>query len=150
MNRIIVLVILFFAGIQLSAQQSILGKWTSIDDKTGKPRSYVQIYETTSGKVEGKILQTIPIPGEPADPVCVDCPKDDARYYQKVNGMVIITKMDPTNNLKSAKGGRILDPESGNEYGCILTLTENGEKLKVRGFLGLKALGRTQVWKRTK
>lgn len=149
MNRFIVFCVMIFASSNLVAQSSILGKWTSIDDSTGKPRSYVEIYKTPSGKIEGKILRVIPGPGDEADPICDECPKNDPRHNKKVNGMVIITNMNLATNQQSAKGGLILDPESGNEYGCILTLAENKKELKVRGFLGFKALGRTQVWKRT-
>jgi uncharacterized protein (DUF2147 family) len=45
-------------------------------------------------------------------------------------------------------GGTILDPESGKMYKCLLSLEDGGEKLKVRGFIGLSLLGRTQYWLR--
>ena len=45
-------------------------------------------------------------------------------------------------------GGTILDPESGKVYKCLLSLEDGGDKLKVRGFIGLSLLGRTQYWLR--
>ncbi|MEA3004911.1 MAG: hypothetical protein QOI94_180, partial [Acidobacteriaceae bacterium] len=45
-------------------------------------------------------------------------------------------------------GGTILDPESGKMYKCLLSREDGGEKLKVRGFIGLSLLGRTQYWLR--
>ena len=148
-KKIILLCLLCFGfSFSLVAQNSILGKWKSIDDETGKPRSYVEIYENGKGVLEGKILKVIPGPGDEADPICDECSKSDPRHGQPVNGMVIITKMKIASNKKSAKSGKILDPESGNVYGCILTLNEDGKSLKVRGYLGIKALGRTQIWQR--
>ena len=147
MRIIASLVLCLGLSFTLSAQ-SILGKWKSIDDETGKPRSYVEIYKNSSGQVEGKILQVIPGPDDEADPICDECPKDDPRFNQKVNGMVIITKMKASSDNQSARSGLILDPETGNEYRCLLSLDDNGKKLKVRGYIGIKALGRTQIWEK--
>jgi uncharacterized protein (DUF2147 family) len=44
-------------------------------------------------------------------------------------------------------GGTIYDPDSGRTYSCRFELLEQ-DRLKVRGFLGLSLLGRTQVWTR--
>jgi uncharacterized protein (DUF2147 family) len=141
--------ILFMAtSFWASGQSTILGKWKSIDDETGKARSFVQVYQTSAGLIEGKILEVIPGPGDESDPICNECPKDDPRHGKKVNGMVIITKMKLADDKITAKGGRILDPESGSEYGCILSLANGGKELKVRGFLGFAVLGRTQIWQR--
>ncbi len=45
-------------------------------------------------------------------------------------------------------GGEILDPETGWTYRCRFTISAEGEKLFVRGYLGLAVLGRTQTWTR--
>jgi uncharacterized protein (DUF2147 family) len=45
-------------------------------------------------------------------------------------------------------GGQILDPENGNVYRCKMELRDQGAKLKVRGFMGISLLGRTQTWLR--
>jgi uncharacterized protein (DUF2147 family) len=42
--------------------------------------------------------------------------------------------------------GEIYDPENGKTYACHLTLSEDGKRLKVRGFVGFSMLGRTEVW----
>lgn len=146
--RITTIILFLACGFFAQGQSTILGKWKSIDDETGKARSYVQIYQGANGQIEGKILEVIPGPGDEADPICDECAKSDPRYGKKVNGMVIITKMKLAANNKSAKSGKILDPETGNEYGCILTLNETNKTLKVRGFLGFAALGRTQIWQK--
>lgn len=43
-------------------------------------------------------------------------------------------------------GGSILDPKSGKIYRA--KITAQGNKLLVRGYLGISLLGRTQVWKK--
>jgi uncharacterized protein (DUF2147 family) len=45
------------------------------------------------------------------------------------------------------KDGTIYDPESGSTYSCIIK-AKNDNTLDIRGFVGVKALGRTDVWKR--
>ena len=48
---------------------------------------------------------------------------------------------------KEWSGGRILDPEDGNTYKCKIALNKDGT-LKLRGYIGIPALGRTQTWHR--
>jgi uncharacterized protein (DUF2147 family) len=47
-----------------------------------------------------------------------------------------------------SSGGKVLDPGNGKVYRCYVALTDGGDKLKVRGFIGISLLGRTQVWLR--
>ena len=43
-------------------------------------------------------------------------------------------------------GGEILDPDDGSVYRCKLRVTGAGQKLEVRGFIGISLFGRTQIW----
>ena len=45
-------------------------------------------------------------------------------------------------------GGEILDPENGKIYKSKMSLVDDGNKLNVRGFIGISLLGRTQTWER--
>lgn len=44
-------------------------------------------------------------------------------------------------------GGTIYDPNSGNTYRCTLRLVD-ADTLKVRGYIGIPLLGRTETWRR--
>ena len=44
-------------------------------------------------------------------------------------------------------GGTIYDPNSGKTYRCIITWVDR-ETLKVRGYIGVPMLGRTETWTR--
>jgi uncharacterized protein (DUF2147 family) len=46
-----------------------------------------------------------------------------------------------------AKNGRIYDPDSGNTYTASMVASDS--ELKVRGYVGVALLGRTEVWHRT-
>ncbi|CAN5390641.1 DUF2147 domain-containing protein [soil metagenome] len=44
--------------------------------------------------------------------------------------------------------GEIYDPESGKTYGCKMTL--EGDKLNIRGYIGISLFGRTEIFERIK
>ncbi len=46
------------------------------------------------------------------------------------------------------EGGKILDPKNGKIYDSKAKLVDGGQKLEVRGFMGVSLLGRTQTWDR--
>lgn len=68
--RGLILLLLLFAYPCLA--QDIVGKWKTIDDEDGKPRSIVEIYKQGE-KYFGKIVEIFYRPGEPTDPVCNLC-----------------------------------------------------------------------------
>ncbi|WP_431610914.1 DUF2147 domain-containing protein [Chryseobacterium sp. 'Rf worker isolate 10'] len=117
----------------------IEGKWKTIDDKTKQPRSIVEIFKKTDGKYYGKISQLL---AKANNPNCVAC-KDD-RKGKPIIGLEIIRGLSKDGD--EFTGGTITDPESGKSYKC--TITRSGDKLNVRGYLGLSLLGRTQVWEK--
>ena len=43
--------------------------------------------------------------------------------------------------------GTIYDPENGSTYSCEINMKDKST-LEIRGYIGVKALGRTDVWKR--
>ena len=45
-------------------------------------------------------------------------------------------------------GGRILDPMNGNEYSCKMRVEAGGQRLVVRGYIGVSLLDRSQIWTR--
>jgi uncharacterized protein (DUF2147 family) len=132
----------FPAGISFAADlSSPIGEWKTFDDKTGKARAIVRIYEQ-DGRLFGKIERSM-TPGAESR-VCAMC--TDERKDQPMLGLVIIRNMKRTD--EGYAGGDILDPDNGSVYRCKLHLDEGGAKLVVRGYIGISLLGRTQIWER--
>ncbi|MDW3193971.1 MAG: DUF2147 domain-containing protein [Cytophagales bacterium] len=133
---LIVALALFGMTVGLQAQ-SIVGKWKTVDDNSGKERSVVEIFQEDD-KYFGKIIKFIPGPDEDPDPICDEC--KGKKKDQKIVGLQIIEDMEKEGD--QYEGGEILDPENGKVYDCKLWI-EDG-KLKVRGYIMF--LYRTQTW----
>lgn len=130
------------AGAPARAEEAApVGRWTTIDDATGKPTSVVRIWEE-DGKLRGEVESVVVKPGEDPAPRCTKC--EGARKDQPIVGMVIL--WDLVRDGGQWKGGQILDPDNGSTYRCTLEPADGGEKLKVRGYIGISLFGRTQVW----
>ena len=121
---------------------SPVGLWKTIDDKTGKPRSLIRIHETSG--VYSAVVEKGLREGDTGEAVCDKC--TDERKNQKIIGMTIAKDLTEKNGVY--QGGQILDPENGKTYKCKMTLDETGNKLEVRGFVGISLLGRSQTWLR--
>ena len=122
---------------------SPIGLWKSIDDRTGKPTAIIRITEI-EGRFQGRIEKVFPEPGESANPVCSEC-KGELRD-QPVVGMTILTELRHIGDEYA--DGQILDPDSGKLYRCTARLLDGGNRLSIRGYIGIPLLGKTQVWLR--
>lgn len=123
------------------AQDSPVGVWKTIDDNTGVARSHIEIYEK-GGKYYGKILKLLE---EGVPETCPECPGD--KKGKPLIGMEILWDMKDYKDYWSY--GKIMDPENGKIYKCNIYL-EEGDKLRVRGYVGFAAIGRNQYWHRVK
>lgn len=144
MTRIVPLVMLMafvWAEFALAAESPV-GKWNTIDDKSGKVMSEVEIYEQ-GGKLFGKIT-ALADPNDAAGKPKICTPCEGADKNQPVVGLIIIR--DLVLDGDSYTGGTLLDPDDGKIYDGEVWL-EDG-KLKVRGYLAF--FYRTQTWVRAK
>ena len=131
---------LFFFAILFAQSQTVVGKWKTIDDETGKAKAIVEIYEE-SGKIYGKVVDILE--EENKKRVCSNCSGDDKD--KPILGMIVIKGLSKKGSQYT--NGKILDPKNGKLYKSYITL-ETKDKLKVRGYIGISLLGRTQYWYR--
>lgn len=142
MKKRLTILVLFISCVFYSQNKSVLGKWKTIDDETGEVKSIVEIYEK-SGKIYGKVIEILDVTHK--NSLCKNCSGEDAN--KPILGLTVIKGL--TRDGKEYNSGKILDPKSGKLYQCFITL-EGNEKLKVRGYIGISLLGRTQYWQRVK
>lgn len=133
--------VLFLCWTQVAfSTQSIDGLWTTMDDATGKRRAIVRL-EVSDGVLNGTIVSVVPQAGDVGK--CSKCPgtlKD-----KPIKGLRFIWGLKEK-GYGEWSGGEILDPKTGKIYRAKLML--KGNKLYVRGYLGVSLLGRTQIWTR--
>lgn len=125
-----------------TAQISPVGRWNTVDDKTGEIKSEINITDT-AGVLSGNVTKLLRKDAK-QDEVCDKC--SDDRKDKPILGMQIIRGAKKAEGKDVWEDGKILDPENGRNYTLRLTPVEGGKKLEVRGSIG--PFGRTQTWVR--
>ncbi len=119
--------------------QSVDGCWATIDDDDGSVKSYVKIYSEGGAKV-GDIVKLTVNGGR-----CVDC-------ADRYDGRVLRNERIMSGFRADGdryEDGKIIDPKSGRTYNGIMNLVSgNSDRLYLRGYIGVRALGRSQTWRR--
>lgn len=122
------------------AQASPVGCWATVDDGDGSVKSYVKIYQSGNTLV-GDIVRLTQNNGR-----CVDC-------ADRFNGRVLRNERIMTGFTRDGdryENGNLVDPKSGRTYNGVMNLVEgNSDRLYLRGYLGIRALGRSQTWRRS-
>ena len=135
--------LLFICVSSFGQINKIVGKWKTIDDKDGSPKSVVFIFKATNGKYYGKIEKLFKDP----DKLCAEC--DGVNKNKPIVGLMIIN--DLVEKDGKLTGGTILDPKTGKVYKCNISFNVDTEDLNVRGSLDRGGLiGRSQTWLRVK
>ncbi|MGH8062800.1 MAG: DUF2147 domain-containing protein, partial [Pseudoxanthomonas sp.] len=106
LQRLSITLLLLAIPFACFAQNSPVGRWKTIDDETGKPKSIVEIYKTTSGTLAGKVVEILLSDNGP-NPLCDKC--SGSNRNKPIKGMVILwnLKADGENHWN---GGTVLDP----------------------------------------
>jgi uncharacterized protein (DUF2147 family) len=130
-----------FSTLQDTESDRLLGVW---EPSNGKARVKI---EKIGNKYYGKIVWL----KEPNDPATnqpkVDSKNQDASMRTvPLKGYRMLKDFTYSGNSQW-ENGTIYDPENGSTYKCIIKMTD-ANTLDIRGYIGIEALGRTDVWKR--
>ncbi len=120
---------------------SPVGRWKTIDDRTGKVRGIVDLHEQ-NGEIYGTVESIIdpPIPNA----TCYLCTGD--LKDKPIVGMRVLWDLQKDSDQWT--GGHVLDPETGRSYRASIALEDGGKKLRMHGYVLMPIFGRTQHWVR--
>ena len=141
MRNFILVGLLASVAFSASAQNatSPIGKWKTLDDKSGKPMTVTEVYEAKNGTLAAKIVENLGLP-----PTCANC--SDEHKDKPTVGMVTLW------NLKANKdgtwgGGSGYKPSEDREFNAkSIKLVDGGKKLEVKGCVSI--ICRTATWVR--
>ncbi|MEZ4877276.1 MAG: DUF2147 domain-containing protein [Flavobacterium sp.] len=132
--------VLFFIVFSTSIfAQTIEGKWKTIDTKTQKELSIIEIYKKDN-QFYGKLLKISNVLSSHAD-----CEKCFAKIKNNsLIGKNVIVKMQKQDNLYK---GKLIDPFSDKSYTCVIKMLSNST-LEINAYSVLPLFGRTQIWRK--
>ena len=140
MRKLILAALLASVAFSASAQNatSPIGKWKTLDDKSGKPMTITEVYETKNGTLAAKIVENLGLPA-----TCANC--SDEHKGKPMVGMLTLW------NLKANKDGTWAGsgykPSEDREFKAkSVKLIEGGKKLEVKGCVSI--ICRTATWVR--
>lgn len=125
--------------------RAVAGDWTSYGDDGREAQAVIRL-TIDGGQLRGQIVRLLPTERYPTPSFrCDDC---EGRYAG-VDLRTVPLFQDMRWEGDEWAGGRIVDPENAKTYRAVVRL-DGADRLEVRGYIGVRALGRTQVWRRAR
>ena len=127
MRKIILAGLLASVAFTASAQNatSPLGKWKTLDDKTGKAMTITEVYMTKNGTMAAKIVENLGLPA-----TCAEC---SGEYKGKPTvGIVTLWNLKEKNGVWG--GGEGYKPSEDTKFKAkSIKVIDGGKKLEVTG-----------------
>ena len=135
---LIIILILALLPAVAFAQSSPIGKWRTLDDKTGKPMTVTEVYAAKNGTLAAKIVENLGLP-----PTCTECSGE----HQGKPFVGIVTLW----NVKQKDGawgdGEGYKPSEDTKFRAkSVKLIDGGKKLEVTGCKAIFC--RSAIWER--
>jgi uncharacterized protein (DUF2147 family) len=141
LSLLIITGIISISGIHVEESDLIVGIWEPSD---GKARIKI---EKIGSKYYGRVVW-LKVPNNPntSKPKTDMNNPDTSMRNAPIKGLRILKDFTYKGN-KEWGGGTIYDPKNGKTYSCVIYLKDENT-LNIRGYIGVKALGRTDTWKK--
>ena len=140
MRKIILAGLLASVAFAATAQNntSPLGKWKTLDDKTGKPMTITEVYMTKNGTMAAKIVENLGLPA-----TCADCSGE--HKGKPTVGMLTLWNLKEKNGVWG--GGDGYKPSEDTKFKAkSIKVIDGGKKLEVTGCKSIFC--RTATWVR--
>ncbi len=143
----------FLAAISLSAApalaqtgaEAIVGVW-----KTQDGDAHIQVFKGSNGKYYGKIAW-LEIPNTESGSPRLDINNpDEAKRKNPLMGTMILSNFDYSASAKEYNNGFVYDSKSGSTYSGYLKLQADGTLFMKGYIMGMRWMGRSNVWTRVK
>jgi len=141
-SSIIALILACTPNLKAQVADDILGNWLN-QEGTAK----IHVFKAINGKFKGKYFGKIYWLKEPTKngkPKVDEKNPDATKKNVEINGLILLNNFEFDADDKKWEDGTIYDPKNGKTYSCNITLV--GEKLNVRGYVGISMIGRTAIW----
>ncbi len=141
---------LLLFGMRTSAEDDnpgLAGQWL-----TGEGQCRIEIWQAEDEKWYGKVAWQLEPNWPEGDPEAGK-PRTDrrnpdpAKRGRPAHGLVILSGFVEKGKNYWGKG-RVYNVETGKTYKAKMTLGNNGQELRLRGFIGVSLIGKTAVWTR--
>jgi len=132
----------FSPKVNAQSADDILGNWYN-QEGTAK----IHVFKAANGKFKGKYFGKIIWLKEPTKngkPKVDENNPDASKKNAELNGLILLNNFVFDADDKVWEDGTIYDPKNGKTYSCNITLV--GDKLNVRGYVGISMIGRTAIW----
>jgi uncharacterized protein (DUF2147 family) len=133
---------IYSAGVSQTKSNDIVGVWLT----NGKNPAKIQIYQN-GDKYYGKII-SIKEPLDESGKPKTDIKNPDEKLRSNPVLNLVMLKDFIFDGKDEWSKGHIYDPTSGKTYSSYIKL-QNWNTMKVRGYVGVSLLGRTEVWTRS-
>ena len=140
MRKIILAGLLASVAFAATAQNntSPLGKWKTLDDKTGKAMTVTEVYMTKNGTMAAKIVENLGLPA-----TCADCSGE--HKGKPTVGMLTLWNLKEKNGVWG--GGDGYKPSEDTKFKAkSIKVIDGGKKLEVTGCKSIFC--RTATWVR--
>ncbi len=126
------------------SEPTAAGFWEAKDDD-GNTTAWFLFVEKNN-VFSARLVKGFKPPGDskPPETICSKCPGNKKGAH--IMGLTLFYGMK-RDGLKYREGS-VLDPRDGSIYHAQMDLSEDGQDLSVRGYIGIPMLGKTQVWHR--
>lgn len=145
-KRVVLIITFLLIAFSINAGSlSPVGYWDQYSDKSHQLQSIIQIWQQ-GDELKGRVIKGFPVNGKAPNHYCTTCSGNFKN--KRIIDLTIVWGLKYDSQTGKWIGGHILDPESGHIYQLKAALSNDGEQLTIRAYLGVSLLGRSQTWTR--